>query len=57
VEWVKMEDICDDFKRRNPYPEGAMLPSPAREILTRSKEEVEKEVAERVRAEGVEQGQ
>lgn len=26
VEWVKMEDICDDFKKKNKPIEGALLP-------------------------------
>jgi peptidoglycan/xylan/chitin deacetylase (PgdA/CDA1 family) len=28
VEWVTMAEICDEFKRNNPYPESAMRPSP-----------------------------
>ncbi|KAG0635416.1 hypothetical protein HOY80DRAFT_1011894 [Tuber brumale] len=44
VEWVTMEYICDDFKKKNPYPAGALLPSPSGEILKKSKEEVEKEI-------------
>jgi len=44
VEWVTMEYICDDFKKKNPYPAGALLPSPPGEILTKSKEQVEKEI-------------
>lgn len=27
VEWVKMEDICDDFKRKNRPVKGALLPA------------------------------
>lgn len=27
VEWVKMEDICDDFKKNNQPVKGALLPA------------------------------
>lgn len=27
VEWVKMEDICDDFKSKNQPVKGALLPA------------------------------
>lgn len=27
VEFVTMEQICDEFKSKNPYPVGAILPS------------------------------
>jgi len=27
VEWVKMEDICDDFKKKNQPVKGALLPA------------------------------
>lgn len=27
VEWVKMEDICDDFKSKNKPVKGALLPA------------------------------
>lgn len=40
VEWVTMEQICDDFKSKNPYPKGALLPSPAGEILKMKKEDI-----------------
>jgi len=34
VKWVAMAEICDDFKRRNPYPEVAMKPSPPGEAMS-----------------------
>lgn len=40
VEWVTMEQICDDFKSKNPYPKGALLPSPRGEILKMKKEDI-----------------
>lgn len=40
VEWVTMEQICDDFKSKNPYTEGALLPSPAGEVLKLRKEDI-----------------
>lgn len=27
VEWVKMEEICDDFKKKNQPVKGALLPA------------------------------
>jgi hypothetical protein len=33
VEWVTMAEICDEFKRRNPYPKDAMKPSPPGEAM------------------------
>lgn len=35
-----MEQICDDFKSKNPYPAGALLPSPAGEMMSKSKEDL-----------------
>ena len=33
VEWVTMEQMCDEFKSKNKYPQGALMPAPAGEIL------------------------
>jgi hypothetical protein len=28
-----MEQVCDEFKKKNPAPPGALMPAPAGEIL------------------------
>jgi hypothetical protein len=33
VEWVKMEDICDEFKAKNTPVKGAVLPAESGAIL------------------------
>lgn len=34
VEWVTMEQICDDFKSKNKTPPGALLPAESDAILS-----------------------
>ena len=33
VEFVTMEQVCDEFKKENPVPEGALMPSPVGAML------------------------
>lgn len=33
VQWMTMEQICDEFKSKNPYPKGALLPAERGAIL------------------------
>ncbi|KAK4695220.1 hypothetical protein P7C71_g2492, partial [Lecanoromycetidae sp. Uapishka_2] len=42
VKWVKMEEICDDFKRKNMPPKGAMLPAEHGAITKNPNVELEK---------------
>lgn len=42
VEWVTMEQICDDFKAKNVAPSGALMPAKPGAILENPKLELEK---------------
>jgi hypothetical protein len=38
VEWVTMEQMCDEFKSKNKPLPGALMPAPAGEILKKQQE-------------------
>ncbi|KKY19719.1 putative arp2 3 complex subunit arc16 [Phaeomoniella chlamydospora] len=38
VEWVTMGEMADDFRKRNPVPEGALMPAAPGSILNKKKE-------------------
>ena len=41
IEWVTMEQICDDFKSKNVAPQGALMPAKPGAILDNPKLELE----------------
>lgn len=45
VEWVTMEQICDDFKSKNTPPEGALLPAKHGLVLGNKSLQLEKQPA------------